>query len=162
MGLVLTRLWNAFVPGHSIEVHVLQCFCWLDGGSPRERVSSLAAALAAAIRIRSNPSQSCLRALPIGTAVLGLTYRIGRHMPGVADMVMDVLSTIARQLRGEGSARGLLLLGSPGKGKTTLLRDVARRLADPPARGGLGLRVIVVGGVVRGALEGVCGLMAGG
>ncbi len=103
------------------------------------------------------------------TAVIGLTYRIGRHVPGVAEMVMDVLSAIACELR-EGQTkrrrpksgnqeeeqeiegvRGLLLLGSPGKGKTTLLRDVARRLADPRDRGGLGLRVIVVGGVARGA-----------
>lgn len=40
--------------------------------------------------------------------------------------------------------RSLLVLGRPGTGKTTLLRDLAKLLSDPPARGGLGLAVVIV------------------
>ncbi len=61
--------------------------------------------------------------------VVGLTCRVGRAIYGTIDIVRDVIE----------SERSLLLLGRPGVGKTTLLREAARVLADD-----LGRRVVVV------------------
>ncbi|MGQ9427182.1 R3H domain-containing nucleic acid-binding protein [Gilvimarinus sp. F26214L] len=62
-------------------------------------------------------------------AIVGLTLRVGRAVFGTVDIVRDLLE----------SGRNILLLGRPGVGKTTLLREAARVLADQ-----LGKRVIVV------------------
>ena len=61
--------------------------------------------------------------------VVGLTCRVGRAVYGTVDILRDVIE----------SGRSTLLLGRPGIGKTTLLRDAARVLADEAGR-----RVIVV------------------
>ncbi|TSC24098.1 R3H domain-containing nucleic acid-binding protein [Corallococcus sp. Z5C101001] len=61
--------------------------------------------------------------------VVGLTLRVGRAIQGTIDMLRDLVE----------SGRNLLLLGRPGVGKTTKLREVARVLADS-----LGKRVMVV------------------
>ena len=61
--------------------------------------------------------------------VVGLTCRVGRAVFGTVEIVRDVVE----------SGRSLLLLGRPGVGKTTLLREAARVLADD-----LGKRVVVV------------------
>ncbi|QSQ12343.1 R3H domain-containing nucleic acid-binding protein [Myxococcus landrumensis] len=61
--------------------------------------------------------------------VVGLTLRVGRAVYGTIDMLKDFIS----------SGRNVLLLGRPGVGKTTKLREVARVLADD-----LGKRVMVV------------------
>lgn len=52
--------------------------------------------------------------------VVGLTLRVGRAIFGTIDMLKDLI----------GTGRNLLLLGRPGVGKTTKLREVARVLAD--------------------------------
>ncbi|XXF77773.1 R3H domain-containing nucleic acid-binding protein [Myxococcaceae bacterium GXIMD 01537] len=52
--------------------------------------------------------------------VVGLTLRVGRAVYGTIDMLRDLI----------GSGLNLLLLGRPGVGKTTKLREVARVLAD--------------------------------
>jgi stage III sporulation protein SpoIIIAA len=54
----------------------------------------------------------------------GLTCRIGKHMPGAAALLRDVVARVAHK------GASLLLLGPPGSGKTTLLREVAKELAD--------------------------------
>lgn len=62
-------------------------------------------------------------------AIVGLTCRVGRAVFGTVDIVRDVVE----------SGTSLLLLGRPGVGKTTLLRESARVLADE-----LDKRVIIV------------------
>jgi stage III sporulation protein SpoIIIAA len=62
-------------------------------------------------------------------AVVGLTCRVGRAVFGTVDILRDVIE----------SGSSILLLGRPGVGKTTLLREAARVLADE-----LSQRVVVV------------------
>jgi stage III sporulation protein SpoIIIAA len=61
--------------------------------------------------------------------VVGLTCRIGRAVFGTIDILRDIVE----------SGQSILILGRPGVGKTTMLREVARVLADD-----LGKRVVVV------------------
>ena len=61
--------------------------------------------------------------------VVGLTIRIGRAVYGTIKIIEDLIST----------GKSLLLLGRPGVGKTTMLREIARILSDEADR-----RVIVV------------------
>ena len=52
--------------------------------------------------------------------VVGLTCRIGRAVYGTIDIIRDVVE----------SGKSILMLGRPGRGKTTKLREVARVLSD--------------------------------
>src|SRR6185312_13932059 len=61
--------------------------------------------------------------------VVGLTCRVGRAVRGTVALIRDVIE----------QGQSLLILGRPGVGKTTLLREAARVLADD-----LGKRVVVV------------------
>ncbi|HEY3449974.1 MAG TPA: R3H domain-containing nucleic acid-binding protein [Myxococcales bacterium] len=61
--------------------------------------------------------------------VVGLTLRVGRAVFGTIDTLRDLI----------GTGLNLLLLGRPGVGKTTKLRELARVLADE-----VGKRVMVV------------------
>ncbi|GJP33709.1 hypothetical protein CLOM_g5260 [Closterium sp. NIES-68] len=61
--------------------------------------------------------------------VIGLTCRVGRAISGSAEMVRDLVA----------AGESLLLMGAPGVGKTTAIREVARILADECGR-----RVVVV------------------
>jgi stage III sporulation protein SpoIIIAA len=61
--------------------------------------------------------------------IVGLTCRVGRAVFGTVAMVRDLLD----------AGRSLLLMGRPGVGKTTALREIARVLADE-----LGKRVVVI------------------
>ena len=61
--------------------------------------------------------------------VVGLTLRVGRAVYGTIRIIEDLVFT----------GDGILLLGRPGVGKTTMLREVARVLADDAHK-----RVVVV------------------
>src|SRR5512139_1317841 len=59
--------------------------------------------------------------------IVGLTCRVGRAVYGTIDIIQDLIE----------SGKSLLILGRPGIGKTTMLREAARILAD-------NIRVVVV------------------
>jgi len=61
--------------------------------------------------------------------IVGLTLRVGRAMFGTIDLIRDLIE----------AGRSVLLLGRPGVGKTTKLREIARVLADQFSK-----RVIVI------------------
>jgi len=61
--------------------------------------------------------------------IIGLTCRVGRAVFGTIKIIEDLVQ----------SGKSVLLLGRPGVGKTTMLREVARVLADD-----LNKRVIIV------------------
>lgn len=61
--------------------------------------------------------------------VVGLTCRVGRALEGTIDIIDDIVR----------SGQSILLLGKPGVGKTTKLREVARVLADEVEK-----RVVIV------------------
>ena len=61
--------------------------------------------------------------------IVGLTCRIGRAVYGTIDIIADFVET----------GKSLLIMGRPGIGKTTMLREAARVLADD-----LDKRVVVV------------------
>lgn len=61
--------------------------------------------------------------------VIGLTCRVGRAVFGTIGMIRDLVET----------GRSILMLGRPGVGKTTALREVARVLADD-----LNKRVVII------------------
>ncbi len=64
-----------------------------------------------------------------GGKIVGLTCRIGRAVFGTIRVIDDLVR----------SGKSILLLGRPGMGKTTMLREVARVLADDVRK-----RVIIV------------------
>ena len=64
-----------------------------------------------------------------GGEIIGLTCRIGRAVFGTIVMIRDLVKT----------GQSILLLGRPGVGKTTALREIARVLADD-----LNKRVVII------------------
>jgi stage III sporulation protein SpoIIIAA len=52
--------------------------------------------------------------------IVGLTCRIGRAVYGTIDIIQDIIET----------GQSVLILGAPGVGKTTMLREAARVLAE--------------------------------
>ncbi|HLO98058.1 MAG TPA: AAA family ATPase [Fimbriimonas sp.] len=61
--------------------------------------------------------------------IVGLTCRVGRALEGTIDIIDDIVR----------SGQSILILGRPGVGKTTKLREVARVLADEVMK-----RVVIV------------------
>lgn len=61
--------------------------------------------------------------------IVGLTCRVGRAVTGHVDMIRDILEVPV----------SLLFLGRPGVGKTTVIRELARTMADD-----FGKRVVII------------------
>jgi stage III sporulation protein SpoIIIAA len=61
--------------------------------------------------------------------IIGLTCRVGRAIEGTIAMIHDLVET----------GKSILMLGRPGVGKTTALREIARVLADD-----LNKRVVII------------------
>ncbi|XP_077233736.1 P-loop containing nucleoside triphosphate hydrolases superfamily protein [Tasmannia lanceolata] len=61
--------------------------------------------------------------------IIGLTCRVGRAISGSAEMISDLVE----------SGGSILVIGPPGVGKTTLIRGIARMLADEHVK-----RVVIV------------------
>ena len=61
--------------------------------------------------------------------IIGLTCRVGRAIFGSISIIRDLLN----------SGQSVLILGKPGAGKTTIIREIARVLSDE-----MGKRVIIV------------------
>ena len=61
--------------------------------------------------------------------IIGLTCRVGRAIYGTINLIRDLVQT----------GQSILLLGRPGVGKTTTLREIARVLADE-----LSKRVVII------------------
>jgi stage III sporulation protein SpoIIIAA len=53
-------------------------------------------------------------------AIVGLTCRVGRAVYGTVDIIQDIIE----------SGKSVLILGRPGVGKTTMLREAARIIAE--------------------------------
>jgi len=70
---------------------------------------------------------SCIRNRKGG--IIGLTARVGRHVSGSAEIVADIIK----------EGRSILVLGFPGRGKTTAIRSMCKLLADAEKK-----RVVVV------------------
>ncbi len=59
--------------------------------------------------------------------IVGLTVRIAQHIPGAAGFLKDILIDPANRYK------SVLLVGPPGVGKTTILRDTSAILSDVTA-----------------------------
>ncbi len=66
--------------------------------------------------------------------IVGLTCRVGRAVYGTIDIIEDIIA----------SGKSILLLGRPGVGKTTMLREAARVLAEGSEPGRPRRRVVIV------------------
>jgi stage III sporulation protein AA len=66
--------------------------------------------------------------------IVGLTCRVGRAVYGTIDIIEDIIAC----------GKSILLLGRPGVGKTTMLREAARVLAEGSEPGRPRRRVVIV------------------
>ncbi|CBJ28810.1 expressed unknown protein [Ectocarpus siliculosus] len=65
-----------------------------------------------------------------GRRIFGVTLRIGRYFPGSAGLVDDLLFHVQGSPDKPERAASVLVLGKPGCGKTTVLRDICRKISQ--------------------------------
>ena len=99
--------------------------------TPRSTTSPSTSGCSATTTARASSARctaSARSATATGT-IVGLTCRVGRAVTGTIDIIKDMVI----------SGQSILLLGPPGIGKTTMLRECARVLSDE-----CGKRVVIV------------------
>jgi stage III sporulation protein SpoIIIAA len=99
---------------------------WQDIDYTTKRISKFSNENRAGIE-RTLHRISCIRNRQF--LITGLTCRVGRAIFGTISVIRDLLE----------SEKSLLILGKPGVGKTTIIREIARVLADE-----MGKRVVVI------------------
>ena len=99
---------------------------WQDLDYITKRISKFSTENRAGIE-RTLHRISCIRNRQF--LIIGLTCRIGRSIFGVISIVRDLLE----------SGQSILILGKPGVGKTTIIREIGRVLADEMEK-----RVIII------------------
>jgi len=99
---------------------------WQDIDFTTKRISKFSNENRAGIE-RTLHRISCIRNRQF--LITGLTCRVGRAIFGTISVVRDLLE----------SEQSILILGKPGVGKTTIIREIARVLADE-----MGKRVIII------------------
>ena len=99
---------------------------WQDIDYTTKRISNFSNENRAGIE-RTLHRISCIRNRQF--LINGLTCRVGRAVFGIISVIRDLLE----------SQKSILILGKPGVGKTTIIREVARVLADEMEK-----RVIVI------------------
>jgi stage III sporulation protein SpoIIIAA len=99
---------------------------WQDIDYMTKRVSKFSNENRAGIE-RTLHRISCIRNRQF--LINGLTCRVGRAVFGTISVVRDLLE----------SEKSILILGKPGVGKTTIIREIARVLADEMEK-----RVIII------------------
>eukprot|EP00752_Nemacystus_decipiens_P003801 g3497.t1 len=65
-----------------------------------------------------------------GGRIYGVTLRIGRYFPGSASVIDDLLFHVQDGPDKPDRAASILVLGKPGSGKTTVLRDICRKVSE--------------------------------
>lgn len=99
---------------------------WQDIDSITKRISKFSSENRAGIE-RTLHRISCIRNRQF--LIIGLTCRVGRAIFGTISVIHDLLQ----------SNKSILILGKPGVGKTTIIREIGRILADEMSK-----RVIVI------------------
>jgi len=99
---------------------------WQDIDYTTKRVSKFSNENRAGIE-RTLHRISCIRNRQF--LITGLTCRVGRAVFGIISVIRDLLE----------SEKSILILGKPGVGKTTIIREIARVLADEMQK-----RVIII------------------
>ena len=99
---------------------------WQDIDYTTKRISKFSNENRAGIE-RTLHRISCIRNRQF--LINGLTCRVGRAVFGIISVIRDLLE----------SEKSILILGKPGVGKTTIIREIARVLADEMQK-----RVIII------------------
>jgi len=111
---------------HGPEYLSQKIVSWQDIDYITQRISKFSNENRAGIE-RTLHRISCIRNRQF--LINGLTCRVGRAVFGIISVIRDLLE----------SEKSILILGRPGVGKTTIIREIARVLADE-----IGQRVIII------------------
>lgn len=89
-------------------------------------------------------------------AVRYINIRIAHEIKGISEKIIEYI------IDKKGEAYNTLIISSPGRGKTTLLRDIVRNISDTSViKGDIDIGVIDERGEIAGAVRGVATLDCG-